>query len=345
MSYLDDLVKLRYLVPMREAANSAIGNINTVRSQDAMKEFLDNMQTNPDGTGRPGGAVGLDLSNPASIQKILGMEGGTLSKLLEISGGKTGTPEMANVQSISDRILQGMNIGSEMTARAGTTKYQEGELTNKNRETAVKEKLAPSEIAEHNAMAGYYNRMPSDTKERQKTTAEIELINGMEEAIIHSENPLIQNYRGNLLDVIRENTTVPFSQIQGMVLEQNPKMPADKRQELAKNLMEGISKEFQTVNEQKIAAQKEIKRSAAIQKLQQDWDNMGMMQKDAITAQAKATSSVPLSDSEAEDQARKTWMMRNLNELGIDNGAIADPNGIMPFVGKTKRRIGTAGTF
>jgi hypothetical protein len=122
MSYIDDLVKLNYLKPMREGAESALGNITTYKSKDVLQNFLTGVQTNEDGTAKTGSAQQLDLNNPDFIRNLMSREMGAMGKLTEISGGKTNTPEMQNIQSISDRIMKGYEGSSQAKYREAQAK-------------------------------------------------------------------------------------------------------------------------------------------------------------------------------------------------------------------------------
>jgi hypothetical protein len=309
MSYIDDLVKLRYLAPMRGAANSTMSNINTFRSRDVIKEFMDKIQTNPDGTTRPGGASGLDMSNPESIQKLVGMESGTLSKLFGISGGKMDTPEAKGIQDISDRILKGMNIGSDMTYKAGQTEIGKRNAGVNEREATIKEYLSPAQKRLMIAQAGEADRSPVGGSGRQKTAAEMEIINGMQEAILQSKEPIIKENQGDILDAIRENTTLPFSQIQKMVKKSYPKMPESQQQIKAKGIFDSIANDFQTKQQERLKQakiQKNVNVVAAIDKqlddnpfevdqlaesIKKEYDQAGAMITDA-GAKAKAREQI-----------------------------------------------------
>jgi hypothetical protein len=345
MSYLDDLVKLRYLVPMREAANSTMSNINTFQSKDIVKEFMDKIQTNPDGSGRPGGAAELDLSKPESIQKLLGMESGTLSKLFEQSGGKMDTPEAAGVMGISDRILKGMNLGSEMTAKAGTTAYQQGQTKHGEAQIEIeKEKNRlealgmPSKMALEKAQTGYYNRMPKagmPAEYRPKSAAEMETINDLQSAVIQSQDPLIKENQGELLDAIMTKTALPFANVKTMVAKSFPKMPEVQQNAKAKELFGAITSAVVTKQQERLKAQADIKQQTTVLALQKNWDEMLTHQ--PLIESVKKSIGRPITDDEAEQIARTQWMNRNLKELGINTGPTVDPLGlnIKPSVKKS----------
>jgi len=359
MSYIDDLVKLRFLAPMREAANSTLGNINTFQSKDIIKEFMDKIQTNPDGSGRPGGASGLDMSSPDSIAKLTGMETGTLGKLFEMSGGNMNTPESKGVQDISDRILKGMNVGSEMSSRAGTTAYQQGELKHGDAQIGIeKEKNRlealgiPSKTALERAQAGYYNRMPkAGLGSEQKNAAEQQLQAEFQVTTMQSDNPIIVEDRGLILKAVQ----LPGNTLDNMrkqVAIEYPKMPQSQREGKVVKIINALGGDLQTAKQEaertkliKIQAEKDIKRDAAIAAKQKEWDEMDSMSKDAIVKKFKAASdNKNITDGEAESTARTTWMIRNLKELGIDTGVLENPLGLK-FKPVTKRPLGGSGSW
>jgi hypothetical protein len=343
MSYLDDLVKLRYLAPLREAFDTAVGNVNTSKSQDVIKEFIDKLQTNEDGTGRSGGASALDLSKPESIQKLLSMQNGTLSKLIGISGGNMDTPEIKGVQDISDRILKGMGLGSEMASKAGTTAYQQGEIRVREKANELTAKGMPSEIAEREARAyelktqGDLNkRLPKAGMERQRTATEMEIINGMQEAVLDNKDPIVVEHKGEILDAIRENTTLPYASLLKWSGGNKTK---------ATQVFNAISDKFKTIQDKKSELAIDIQRRSTIAALQKNWDEMDLSSKNTIVTQAKKSSGrKDISDEEAEKMARSQWMIRNMKELGIDPGILIDPLGLKPFI-KPRQSKGASGTW
>jgi hypothetical protein len=319
MSYIDDLVKLRYLVPMREAANSTLSNINTFQSKDIVKDFLDKIQTNPDGTSRPGGASGLDLSDPNSIQKLVGMESGTLSQLLEKSGGQMNTPEMTGIQSISDRILKGMNTGSEMSARAGTTKYQQDEIANKNY-------LAPSERQKNIAEAGYYNRMPTDNGGAEKNTADQQLQAELQTTTLQSDNPIIVGDRGLILKAVQLHGNT-LDNMRSQVAKEYPKMPQSQRESKVKDIIEALGGDFHTakqdVIDQKNKALEQVKTlkvTAYKNDLANKWESMDNINTrntlKNIEIESAKKSGENIDGDTADERARTKWMNQRLKESG-----------------------------
>jgi hypothetical protein len=364
MGFIDDLVKLRYLAPLQESANATIGNINTFQSKDVVKDFLNQLQTNPDGSGRPGGASGLDLSSPGSIQKLLGMESGTMGKLLDISGGNMNTPEVKGIQGISDRILNAMNVGSEMTSRAGTTAYQQGELANRVDQTLIekeKNRLVGLGVDSENALkqaqayeakkrGEYYGRMPSDAEKAQpKNAAEQQMQADWQTTAAQSTSPIIKNdlplilkalqAPGNILDNMRKTVDSEY-----------PKLSQPEREGKAQTIIKTLGGEFQTAKQglldEKNRAAEEIKKQSVVLQVQKNWD--AMLTHANLVKQIKDNAErnkqpIP-TDDEAEEIARQQYMKRSMKELGIDNSVSSNPLDLN-IVPSTKRPLGKSGTW
>jgi hypothetical protein len=321
MSYIDDLVKLRYLAPMREAANSAIANVGTFKSKDIIKEFMDNLQTNPDGTSRPGGASGLDLSKPESIQKLVGMENGTLAKLIEQAGGKMNTAEVAGVQSISDRILRGMTVGSDMTYKAGQTDIGEKNAAVNAREATVKEGALASENRLRNAQAGYYNRMPKETASMYASMSKKQLdeIENLVSVTMKSEDPDIMSVgKGALVDAIRQNPLSPFQGFKDTIKSRFPKLSASQIDEKANKLFNTLAPDYKTRQQEELQQRKTEKNVNVVNAIQKQIDE------DPFTLEKLAgdikkqydDSGATITDASARDKARTQIIHQKLTELG-----------------------------
>ena len=323
MSYIDDLVKLRYLVPMREAANSTLSNINTFQSKDIVKDFLDKIQTNPDGTSRPGGASGLDLSQPESIAKLTGIEGKTLSNLMEMSGGQMNTPEAAGVMNLSDRILKGMNLGSEMSARAGTTAYQQGESDRANAKLPFE-----NELMRQQALLA--SREPADRGATEKSAVDQQLQADWQTVAAQSKNPLIVGNIGTILKALHKKGNI-LDNMRETVNSENSQLPRSQREELSQNIIKGLASEFQTSKQalkqadidQKTDALNQVKTLKVItykNNLANQWESMdNTKNRDIlknIEIESAKKSGENIDDDTADNRARTKWMDQRLKESG-----------------------------
>lgn len=371
MSYIDDLVKLNYLVPMRQAANSTLSNVNTFQSKDAIKEFLDKIQTNSDGTSRPGGASQLDLTKPESIQQLLGNESGTMSKLLDISGGQMNTPEMAGIQSISDRLLKGANLASEMTSRIGTTEYQkreagigEGNLEVAKRKTAIEEADAPGKRTETDAratelysQARLNNRLPKPSGASEKNTAEQQLQAEYKVSVMQSDDPILKNDKGMILKAVQlpGNT---LDNMRSVVAQEYPKMPKSQQEDKVKSIINALGTGFQTAKQDALDQKNKALEQAKTLKvitykngLANQWESMdnayARSKLKEVEMESAKKSGENIDDSTADERARARWMNQRLKESG-------DPD-LMPVKTSnplelnikpvTKRALGTQGKW
>jgi hypothetical protein len=361
MSYLDDLVKLNYLVPMRQAANSTLSNVNTFQSKDAVKDFLDQIQTNPDGTARPGGVSQLDLSKPENIQRL---QSGTLSKLLSISGGQMDTPEMKGVQSISDRLLNSANISSEMAARTGTTDYQKGEIASKvdqnkvevekNRLTALgvdsETALRKAQQFEAEQRGLLYKRTPGEkTPTEPKNIADQQMQADWQTTAAQSKDPIISNDLPVILKALQQPGNI-LDNMRTTINSEYPKLPQAEREDKTQKIIKTLGGEFQTkaagLLDEKNRAAADIKKENTILAIQKNWDSMLTHAGDIkrIKDMAEKNKQPIPTDDEAEEIARQQYMKRNKQELGIDTGVSSNPLelNIKPV---TKRALGTQGKW
>jgi hypothetical protein len=347
MSYLDDLVKLRYLAPMREAASSAVGNVNTFRSKETIKDFLDKIQTNDDGTGRPGGVSALDLSDPKTIQKLVGMESGTMSKLMDISGGKMDTPEIKGIQDISDRILKGMNLGSDMTYKTGQT-----EIGMRGR--AVEEKRMPFQNELDRQQALLASRMPV-TKDYASLYASMnkgqtDELENIVSAFSTSENPEIKSNIGPYLDAIKKNPITPFEGIMGVVKTENPKLNSAQVREKTKKLFTEVMPTYRTKAKEKIdfeigqAKIKKVNESMAEKQKQLAEDPSILSNDIAQIKKENDDQDINMSDSAINRIARNRWLSRQYKELSLVDpdyqelsGKLNNPNELY-FPGDVSKR-------
>jgi hypothetical protein len=235
MGALDDFVKLNYLRPLREGAESTLGNITTFRSKDVLQNFLSGLQTNEDGSARPSGATQLDMNSPDIIKNLMTKEMGTMGQLSQISGGKLNTPEIQGIQSISDRILKGAE-GASMA------KYREAQAKS----------LADT--------GDYY-------KYAGRGAAGQEFVQGMKEAFIGAPidsdlKPFLSKYLADV-NLQTQDVLTPMSKA---VKEAHPDWSEDKIKEVAARNARIVTDEYQNKTTQKIQSQEKIRADEINQK-------------------------------------------------------------------------------
>ncbi len=306
---------------MREAAGSALQNINTFQSKDVVKEYLDKLQTNEDGTTRPAGAVGLDLSSPASIQKIMNMEQGTMAKLLELSGGQMGTPEMQGIQNISDRILRGMNLGSEMAARAGTTEYQKGQVEIGREKNRLEALGIPSEIALRLSQVRLNDRLPKDTADLYGSMSKSQLdeLENVISAFTASKNVDVSKNIGPIVDAIRNNPLSSFEGVLGVIRKENPKLTAAQAREKTKNIFAEIMPSYQSKQKEKLDQQRREKLVTTVQSIRDKWfgdaNMMARQQAEAALKRAFKDNGQDVNDATISKMAWGIYRKEALKEL------------------------------